>query len=418
MNENTKEAIIQEIKLKQIEETIQLRNTAQKEIIQAIKLNDIEKAIQLLKTAPQTIHQGAVPILMDHWCHGRQDLTPQIIEHGNYDQTNPQLALIAWASIGQTERVTNLLKAGADPNTQIATCTPLERAVHHNVDTETTKALIHFGVDLKSKGMKMLCLAITRGSTENFQVLIEAKVLDHKKNFKLPIHKSQDSELLSQAIEVQQPKMVKLLLDNGVNASENAEKMLTRAINTGDEEIINLILEQVESHIEQPEIIAEALSISNQPERLAKYLNEHSEKFPDETHSFEVAVTHACRRGHEECLKILIQNGADITQEGQPIIYAIIYAIKNDNEGTLKILINNGADPTANDHYPLRTEFSENRTQYLKTIFKGYHYEVLKELLVRNNPNSFPIKEIQAEIQTRNTKLAQTRTQKEPTLEL
>jgi uncharacterized protein YnzC (UPF0291/DUF896 family) len=76
----------------------------------------------------------------------------------------------------------------------------------------------------------------------------------------------------------------------------------------------------------------------------------------------------ACEDGDLEIVKLLIENGADVTAEDN---YAIRRASQNGHLEVVKYLIDNGADVTAEDNYAIRTASQEGHLETVKYLIEN-----------------------------------------------
>lgn len=62
------------------------------------------------------------------------------------------------------------------------------------------------------------------------------------------------------------------------------------------------------------------------------------------------AMQHAAAVGFEECIPLLLENGADIDGQNQNGVTALSMAAQADQPGAVKLLLESGADITVKDH--------------------------------------------------------------------
>lgn len=186
------------------------------------------------------------------------------------------------------------------------------------------------------------------------------------------------TSLLQQAIIYDKPDIVKVLLDNGadINLLDNINMSpLNTAINENKTEIANLLIERG-ANVNYKNIFgitSQHLAARNKNSSVLKNLLSKKEIEIDPMDGTGASpLIYASIKGDIECMKILLDNGANINVIDINGRSPIFYALDSGKIDALKLLIDNGADLNQKD---------KNEITLLDFAMKNQDFEVIKLLL-------------------------------------
>ncbi|OUM61484.1 hypothetical protein PIROE2DRAFT_12481, partial [Piromyces sp. E2] len=180
---------------------------------------------------------------------------------------------------------------------------------------------------------------------------------------KYKIEPDYEGDYLYQACKKRNDKMVKFLIEHGVNTNEEihfSNLPLTLASEDGNLAIVKLLVEHAVScengHEDIVKYLVEKGADINEDgplvkacekgnESIVKYLIEHGVDI-NQTRYFDTSLSLAIRYEHENIIQYLIAHGADVNKSGP-----LVYACGNGNEALVKYLVERGAKVNQNDDF-------------------------------------------------------------------
>ena len=294
------------------------------------------------------------------------NIFPPIEEEFNRN-VYPSTLLISFAKNGQLEKVVELLKKGADPNTrdEDRDDTALIWAVINN-HLEIVKVLLEWEADPNLQGYNgytPLIHAASRGNLEIVKVLLEWNanpyLFDHDGNNSLlwAIRRNREEVVLalldegmspswglSTAIAANHPKLFTTLLSRGADpdAKDNREyTSMTFAILNKNTEIKEILLEWGAD--------PNAALIGAARGGLAPVIEELLLMGADpnlrDTNNGYTPLLLAVHQGHLEATKVLLEKGADLYARDYRGYTALIEAVSHGHSEIISVLLDEGINP-------------------------------------------------------------------------
>ena len=276
-----------------------------------------------------------------------KEVLQTIIDHradANATNKSNQTALLLACKMKNTEAISVLLNAGADPNSaDISGDTCLLNAVRENCDKETLQAIIDHGADLNVSNIcnqTALLLACKLQNTESMNVLLNAGANSNS------IDISGDTCLLNAVIERWNKETVQAIINNGadVNATNrNNQTALSLACKMKNNVAIDVLLD------------ADA--------------NPNSADTDGDTCLHNAVSVHC----NTDTLQAIIDHEADVNATNKHNWTALMMACVSGNVGAMNVLLNAGAKPNMID--------GDGDTCLHNAIRKGCSKDVLQTLI-------------------------------------
>jgi ankyrin repeat protein len=252
------------------------------------------------------------------------------------------------ASLGFREFVEDLLKAGADPNTQGGTVGNALQAAAYRGYEAIVRLLLENGADANAQGGEFgnaLQAAAYKGNEAIVRLLLEngADVNAQGGHF--------GNALLAAAYKGNEA-IVRLLLENGADANAQGGEFgnaLQAAAYKGNEAIVRLLLENGADVNAQGGQYGNALQAAAywDKEAIVRLLLENGADVNSQGGYFGNALQAAAYKGNEAIVRLLLENGADVNSQGGEYGNALLAAVSGGKEAVVHLLLENGADVNA-----------------------------------------------------------------------
>lgn len=189
--------------------------------------------------------------------------------------------------------------------------------------------------------------------------------------FALSLGIKPDNYYLKTAIENNQAEIVKIMLDSDIDVNDFGGEFMSEASKVGNIDIVNMLLEKGAN----PTDGIVGASERGHKEIVKLLIN----KGADVTFIENLAIKKAAYYGHEECVKLLILAGTDLNE-------ALIKAVKKDRVSIIKLLIENGADISIDDYKVLKEAIYRKKTEIVKILLEAEGNDLSS---VIKNPEDF-----------------------------
>jgi ankyrin repeat protein len=260
-------------------------------------------------------HESIVQLLIDH-----MHLTGLVAE-----RWTTSARLIHAIQDNKDLEVTKLLSEGADPTlTDLKMRNSLHVAAYCGHESIMLHLLEH-NLDIEAKEMSgvsemtALDIAISQGHENIVQCLLDRGARTESRL--QPAGYQPFSFPLEAACEAGNENIVRMLLDHGADISDNSNNGLHWAAVNGHHSVVKLLLE----NLLRP---AAPLGQFHLPPRL------------------ETPLELAAAGGHEETVRFLLDNGAEVDYSSKDGGTALFAAVENSHEGTVRLLLEAGANPS------------------------------------------------------------------------
>jgi len=240
--------------------------------------------------------------------------------------------LLEEARLGNTQAALDALQSSNDVNAAESNGTTVLHWAAHNGDVELVRALVTAGADvnvLNRYGASPLSEAVTLGSVDIVRILLEAGADAESPN-------GDGMTALMIAARSNHVELAKLLLQHGadVNAIEQwrQQNAVIWAAAQGQPEMLRVLIDAGGD--------PNSRSMANERDRQISA----ERRFQWRTAGGMTALVYAAREGCLECVRILVDAGADIDQGDIENVTPLLAAIINMRFDTAKYLVQAGAN--------------------------------------------------------------------------
>ena len=326
----------------------------------------------------------------------------ELIIAGNYEETNPSLALLAHASLGNTKKVERLLLQGVPVDPKEGSSALAQACAYGRIST--IKSLLEAGANIEHQDGEPLTWAIEAKHSPTVKLLLE-----HHADLDI-------NDSVQQAIDSEDVEIVDILIQGGADFRKDNHKLLRNAIEAEDIPLIQTLIKWDNYPKILPGIALRAYSLLSDNDKIQEIVERsHEEIKPhNKKYALETCADKANKTGIEHLCKRFQYTKEEYTN-------ALTSASWNDDGfDTVELLLSKGATAQSEENQALLLAFSNKAERVAKRLLQTYSNAELQNLLQEQTTEerTTSIEWINQTIQTRNNKAVQKIRKQEPSLEI